>query len=201
MKPPFLLYHQEILFNVSGNSPCDTYINGLVQERRNSSVLAMELRLFCTNSSIYGMGMLRLILLIWKNVHIKLITDNCKWNMFKAWGYLMHFWLYKFLNVIWNALLPGNLLFGYILHQHHDWHTHFNFVLNHLAKLRSFIFWLAMNAIIISKGYCCYFQLCIWLWYVAESFVRLVQCVWSWWWLPDVVQETIMIVPILAGPK
>ena len=30
------------------------YINGLVQERRNSSALAMELRLSCTNPSIYS---------------------------------------------------------------------------------------------------------------------------------------------------
>ena len=31
------------------------YIAGLVQERRNSSALAMDLRLFCTNLSIYFM--------------------------------------------------------------------------------------------------------------------------------------------------
>ena len=31
------------------------YINGLVQERRNSSVLAMELRLSCINPSICGL--------------------------------------------------------------------------------------------------------------------------------------------------
>ena len=31
---------------------CLSYIDGLVQERRNSSVLAMELRLSCTNPSI-----------------------------------------------------------------------------------------------------------------------------------------------------
>ena len=30
----------------------DAYIDGLVQERRNSSALAMELRLSCTNPSI-----------------------------------------------------------------------------------------------------------------------------------------------------
>ena len=30
------------------------YIDVLVQERRNSSALAMELRLSCTNPSIYG---------------------------------------------------------------------------------------------------------------------------------------------------
>ena len=29
-------------------------INGLVQERRNSSALAMELHLFCTNPSIWN---------------------------------------------------------------------------------------------------------------------------------------------------
>ena len=29
-----------------------SYINGLVQERRNSSALAMELRISCTNPSI-----------------------------------------------------------------------------------------------------------------------------------------------------
>ena len=28
---------------------CPHYIDGLVQERRNSSALAMELHLFCTN--------------------------------------------------------------------------------------------------------------------------------------------------------
>ena len=31
-------------------------VNGLVQERRNSSALAMELRLSCTNPSNYGMS-------------------------------------------------------------------------------------------------------------------------------------------------
>ena len=31
----------------------ELYIDGLVQERRNSSALAMELRLSCTNPSIY----------------------------------------------------------------------------------------------------------------------------------------------------
>ena len=30
------------------------HIDGLVQERRNSSALAMELRLACTNPSIYA---------------------------------------------------------------------------------------------------------------------------------------------------
>ena len=30
------------------------YINGLVRKRRNSSALAMELRLSCTNPSIYA---------------------------------------------------------------------------------------------------------------------------------------------------
>ena len=30
------------------------YIDGLVQERRNSSALAMELRMSCTNPSIYA---------------------------------------------------------------------------------------------------------------------------------------------------
>ena len=30
----------------------EEYIDGLVQERRNSSALAMELRLSCTNPSI-----------------------------------------------------------------------------------------------------------------------------------------------------
>ena len=32
---------------------CWFYIDGLVQERRNSTVITMELRLSCTNSSIY----------------------------------------------------------------------------------------------------------------------------------------------------
>ena len=31
-----------------------TYIDGLVQERRNSIANALELRLSCTNQSIYG---------------------------------------------------------------------------------------------------------------------------------------------------
>ena len=32
------------------------HIDGLVQERRNSSALAMELRLSCTNQSIYRLA-------------------------------------------------------------------------------------------------------------------------------------------------
>ena len=32
-------------------------MNGLVQERRNSSALAMELRLSCTNPSIYNIAL------------------------------------------------------------------------------------------------------------------------------------------------
>ena len=32
------------------------YFDGLAQERRNSSALAMELRLSCTNPSIYALG-------------------------------------------------------------------------------------------------------------------------------------------------
>ena len=33
-------------------------IDGLVQERRNSSALAMDLRLSCTNLSIYAMNLI-----------------------------------------------------------------------------------------------------------------------------------------------
>ena len=33
--------------------PHDVYIDGLIQERRDSSALAMELRLSCTNPSIW----------------------------------------------------------------------------------------------------------------------------------------------------
>ena len=40
--------------------PCPTtYIGGLVQERRNSSALAMELCLSCTNPSILGYSFIR----------------------------------------------------------------------------------------------------------------------------------------------
>ena len=38
----------------SGTIADGAYIDGLVQERRNSSALAMELRLPCTNPSIYS---------------------------------------------------------------------------------------------------------------------------------------------------
>ena len=37
-------------------------IDGLVQERRNSSALSMELRLSCTNSLIYHMNSLETII-------------------------------------------------------------------------------------------------------------------------------------------
>ena len=35
---------------------CKDHIDGLVQESFNSSALAMELRLSCTNPSIYGLN-------------------------------------------------------------------------------------------------------------------------------------------------
>ena len=44
------IYHEAIIV-AAGNLPM-AYIDGLVQERRNSSALAMELRLSCTNTSI-----------------------------------------------------------------------------------------------------------------------------------------------------
>ena len=37
---------------ICDNIFCTKYIVGLVQERRNSSAIAMELRLFCINPSI-----------------------------------------------------------------------------------------------------------------------------------------------------
>ena len=36
--------------------PAGFYIDGLVQEKRNSSALAMELRLSCTNPSMWMMS-------------------------------------------------------------------------------------------------------------------------------------------------
>ena len=42
---------------------CIAYIDGLVQERRNSSALAIELGLSCTNPSIRGSMMTTLIIL------------------------------------------------------------------------------------------------------------------------------------------
>ena len=36
------------------NEPTDIYVDDLVKERRNSSALAMELRLSCTNPSTYA---------------------------------------------------------------------------------------------------------------------------------------------------
>ena len=45
---PFSKCHNNMLLDSSY-----LHIDGLVQERRNSSALAMELRLSCTNPSIY----------------------------------------------------------------------------------------------------------------------------------------------------
>ena len=51
------------------------YINGLVQERRNSSALAMELHLSCTNPSIYCLAITRTNSATCPNSH-NLITDK-----------------------------------------------------------------------------------------------------------------------------
>ena len=52
----FLSFHNTELMHVIQTLPCRTqgpvhYIDGLAQERRHSSALAMELRLSCTNPS------------------------------------------------------------------------------------------------------------------------------------------------------
>ena len=57
--------------------PGDAYIDGLVQERRNSSALAMELRLSCTNSLIgLGNGL--------STAHHQSITKVCG-NLLQLW--------------------------------------------------------------------------------------------------------------------
>ena len=47
-----IMVDPEMPLRYSSPCPCEN-IDGLVQERRNSSALAMELRLFCTNPSIW----------------------------------------------------------------------------------------------------------------------------------------------------
>ena len=45
-----LLWHEaDLLLTVSANQVQALYIDGLVQLRRNSIALAMELRIYCTN--------------------------------------------------------------------------------------------------------------------------------------------------------
>ena len=63
-------------------SPWGPYIDGLVQERRNSSALAMELRLFCTNPSIYSHGIIsvwisnRMLTKLWYEILIHSQTST-----------------------------------------------------------------------------------------------------------------------------
>ena len=56
-----------------------SHFDGLVQERRNSSALAMELRLSCTNPSIC-----RSPILLWGEIDLKiyqsLIHNDPKWK-------------------------------------------------------------------------------------------------------------------------
>ena len=52
------IHEFDTVFAIEESSACRfshlrIHIDGLVQERRNSSALAMELRLYCTNPSIY----------------------------------------------------------------------------------------------------------------------------------------------------
>ena len=63
-----------------GNFPY--YIDGLVQERCNSSVLAVELHLSCTNPSIYATGSMMLMFCVtqyWTDLNLSRI-DYC-WTM------------------------------------------------------------------------------------------------------------------------
>ena len=45
--------------------PLEAYTNGLVQERRNSSVLAMELRISCTNQSVWKLPDILMVIWVW----------------------------------------------------------------------------------------------------------------------------------------
>ena len=58
VRGPFTHIHQDefiIIVRQSTTNPCLDYIDGLAQERRSSSSLAMESRLSCTNPSIWGL--------------------------------------------------------------------------------------------------------------------------------------------------
>ena len=54
--PIVLKYKHKSYINVLTLLSCQHEINGLMQERRNSCALAMELRLSCTNPLIWTIG-------------------------------------------------------------------------------------------------------------------------------------------------
>ena len=62
---------------VHGSTPgfIEAYIDGLVQEKSNSSALAMELRLSCTNPSIYEWYIFPCGLCPWVNPRIHSDSD------------------------------------------------------------------------------------------------------------------------------
>ena len=66
---------RSMMAGCSGTSPLTLYINGLVQERRNSSVLAMKLNFSCTNPSPYTC---HIDVLFLYRFHIP-----CQWNNFE----------------------------------------------------------------------------------------------------------------------
>ena len=79
--------------NVSPDMYLDQHINGLVQERRNSNANTLELRLSCTNPSIYGCPT-PLLLSLWQGSIVIICIDMssnvvCWWRtcniILKCW--------------------------------------------------------------------------------------------------------------------
>ena len=71
-----------------------TYTDGLVQEKRNSGALAMELRLSCTNPSICIMCIHNI------TFHDHLYPDCVEYRHFNSWN----FWIY--VNISKQFLYP-----------------------------------------------------------------------------------------------
>ena len=64
------------------------HIDGLVQERRNSSALAMELRLACTNPSIYCFAICYALQFYTKQLEYKLRVFSMHWKSFANYDFI-----------------------------------------------------------------------------------------------------------------
>ena len=78
----------------------DIDIDGLVQERRNSSAFAMELRPFCINPSIWRVGISKLqkrvLQIVIESKDNEPIKHPCKYLYLFEWGHMFVFLCMEF---------------------------------------------------------------------------------------------------------
>ena len=127
-------YHGQYTHNTLAGQGQISHINGSVQERRNSSALAMELRLSCNNPSIYVLSNMNssfwMIIALYHIISCPIYTQYHVWyseqyalNIIADHNHISHIWYsgQYTLSIIADHVAVSHIIFWTICNQNRSW--------------------------------------------------------------------------------